>query len=289
MPLPHFLIIGAMKAGTTTLFRDLAANPAIYFPLDKEPGFLATEEVLTPTGSAAYAGIYCRARPSQVLGDASTTYSKLPDIPGVPKRARHLLGPDVNIIYLVREPVGRAISHHHHLVTLGMTTEGIDAAARCEPSLVDYGRYWMQLEPWLDAFGDERVHVVIFEDYVTRRRQTVDHVCSFLGVESASDLIDPYTVYNKGDDAHVALGPWRRLTESPFYEKLVRPRLSLSTRQALRSVLLRKSPPRPPAPTAETVQYLIEKLEPDAHALSAYLHRERPIWDLARIRTSYQP
>ncbi len=54
MRLSDFLIIGPQKAGTTTLYRDLLANPAIFLPIDKEPGNLREDGVLTVAGRSAY-------------------------------------------------------------------------------------------------------------------------------------------------------------------------------------------------------------------------------------------
>ena len=76
--LPGFLIIGAMKAGTTTLYHDLLTNPQVFFPLDKEPGNLASHDVLGEDGRGRYASIFKTARPDQICGEASTTYTKLP-------------------------------------------------------------------------------------------------------------------------------------------------------------------------------------------------------------------
>ena len=87
MPLPDFLIIGAMKAGTTTLYRDLMTNPAIFFPSEKEKSHLLRDEVLTEAGRRDYEKLFRRARPGQVLGIAPTRYTNLPDCPGVPGRA----------------------------------------------------------------------------------------------------------------------------------------------------------------------------------------------------------
>ena len=76
--LPDFLIIGGMKCGSTTLFRDLDTSPAVSFPAHKEPHNLLDDAVLSGEGKAKYAGLYKHARPDQRLGDASTGYTKLP-------------------------------------------------------------------------------------------------------------------------------------------------------------------------------------------------------------------
>ena len=55
--LPDFLIIGAMKSGTTSLYADLKTHPSIFLPEDKEPSCLASDEVLTDAGQAPYGGV----------------------------------------------------------------------------------------------------------------------------------------------------------------------------------------------------------------------------------------
>ena len=94
MTLPSFLVIGAMKAGTTTLFQDLKDHPNIFMPSDKELHDLNTEDVLTEKGVAAYEKFFKDSSTEQRCGEASTGYTKLPDIEGVPSRAHALLGGD---------------------------------------------------------------------------------------------------------------------------------------------------------------------------------------------------
>ena len=48
MTLPQFLIVGAMKAGTTSLFLDLGTHPAVFLPIDKEPNSLRRDDIFTP-------------------------------------------------------------------------------------------------------------------------------------------------------------------------------------------------------------------------------------------------
>ena len=91
MRLPDFLIVGAQKAGTTSLYFDLLKNPAVFMPSDKELGNLLDDDVCTPPGRAAYAKRFRRARPDQLCGEATTSYTKLPDHPGVSDRARRVL------------------------------------------------------------------------------------------------------------------------------------------------------------------------------------------------------
>src|SRR5215471_4705447 len=120
-----FLIIGAMKAGTTSLFQDLAQNSAICIP-EKEPSYLTRYD--SARAAAAYQKLFHTARPNQILCDALTGYSMLPRFPGLPERALAFFGRDIKILYLVRNPIVRALSHHYHSVNYGMADPDAETA-----------------------------------------------------------------------------------------------------------------------------------------------------------------
>jgi hypothetical protein len=280
---PDFLIIGAMKAGTTSMYRDLRTHPRIFMPRDKEAGHLRDDGVLTDDGRARYARLFEPAGADQVCGEAPTDYTKLPDVPGVPARARAVAGPDLRAIYLVREPVARIVSHHYHEFAAGRMPANIDDAVRDFPELVNYSRYAMQLAPWIETFGRDHVHVVRFEDYVTHRRDAVVEVTRFLGLEPRPDLVQDEKVFNRSDGKPVMKGPLVILRRNPIYSRLVRPLLPLSARDALRRALMPKAPPRPDPPTAATVASIIEQLRDDLAALPGLLDAPDPLWDLEAV------
>ena len=90
--LPDFLIIGAQKSGTTTLYADLAVQPTICMSSIKEPSVLI--KIPDPDKATAYYGRLFEAEPShRRFGEASTLYSQLPEHREVAERARRLLGP----------------------------------------------------------------------------------------------------------------------------------------------------------------------------------------------------
>ncbi|MGD8328969.1 MAG: sulfotransferase [Acidobacteriota bacterium] len=287
MRLPDFLIIGAMKSGTTTLFHDLLANPAVFFPADKEPDNLTSDEVLTPRGRAAYQRLYRDAGDEQVCGDASTGYSKLPDHPGVPERALRVLGPGVKIIYLVREPVARTISQHKQELAAGDVDANIDRAVQACPRLVDFSRYAMQITPWIEAFGAPNVRIVRFEDYVADRRGVVSDLSGFLGIPVGTDRIDTGRVYNPGEKMWVRSGALWRLTRSGLYRRCVRPWLSRDTRARLRARLLRRAPSSEAPPSLATVDHILDRVRDDVVRLQRLAGWEQLPWDLAAVRERY--
>jgi hypothetical protein len=263
MTLPHFLIIGGMKCGSTTLYRDLLTHPRVFFPIDKEPCNLCHDRVLTPEGRAEYESLFKRARPDQLCAEASTDYTKLPDRPGVPARALQVLGPELKLIYLVRDPIKRLVSHHYHEYSRAAMPADIAQAVERHPELLNYSRYAMQLEPWLDAFDERQIRVVRFEAYIADRRAVVGDLQAFLGLDPRPELVETDKVHNKSEGKPIARGPMHALSRSGAYRSLIRPLAPVWLKDRLRRTLLPKAPPRPDPPTPELTEALLAKLEDD--------------------------
>lgn len=276
--LPDFLIVGAMKAGTTSLYRDLLTQKSVFLPIDKEPHRLMTDTVLAPEGRAEYASLFRRARTDQVCGEASTGYTKAPDAVGVPDRALEVLGPDTKIIYLVREPIARIRSHHHHEFSAGNAPPSIDEAIRTMPALINYTRYAWQIQPWIERFGRENVRILEFGEYTTDRASTVASICSWLGVTANPDAVREKEVFNKGDAKPVNTGMLGGINRTPLYRRLIRPFLPSRTRDRLRKVVLPTAPPRPAPPSDETIAFINEQLRTDLASLAALMGRESAVW-----------
>ena len=285
--LPDFLVIGAMKAGTTTLYHDLASQAAIRMSEVKEPSVL----LRFPDGDAArgnYARQFAGRRSGQLLGEASTEYTKLPRHPGVADRARELLGPDLKLVYLVRNPVERAISHHHHAFSRGRQAGDIDSVARSDSTLVDFGRYAMQLEPWIERFGIDRLLVLKFEDYVKDRAAALQKVGAHLGVPVDPSRIPEDKAFNQSEGNRIGtrarIGPFLR---TDVYQLGLRRLIPDRLRLWLRDRMVPEAPPRPAAPRPDTIDLLIERLAPDAARLASLLGWPAPIWDLDATRRKY--
>ncbi|MEL7484412.1 MAG: sulfotransferase domain-containing protein [Planctomycetota bacterium] len=279
MRLPDFLIIGAMKAGTTTLYRDLLTHPRVFFPIDKEPEHLTREDVLTDAGRAGYAELFAGAQPDQLCGEASTAYTKRPTFEGVAKHATTLLGNEFRVIYLMREPVARTRSHHRHERALGdVTTDDLGEAIKRHPELLDYSRYAMQLEPWLDALGPDRVLPLEMEAYTADRAATVGRVQSFLGLEPRPDLVEADKVYNQADGKPIVRGGWRAVQHSAAYQKIIRPLLGVETRAKLRQALLPKAKGGPAELDPAVESAIREALAEDQRRLAELLGDRAPSW-----------
>ena len=287
MKLPDFLIIGAMKAGTTTLWSDLRMHPAISMDA-KEPGCLCDDEVLNPEGMEKYASFFARSEPGQLCGDASTSYAKRPSFEGVAERALRVLGEEIKAIYLVREPVSRAVSQHYHIHFWDNTPPPLPECRTLDPLLIEYSRYAMQLEPWIEAFGRERVRVVVFEEYVEDRCGTVAELHDFLGLPPRPDLLKASQASNRTAGKPLlnqGLGRWIR--HHPVYRRLIRPVAPARLKEAFTERFLPKAPP-PSPPTLAQVDQIIEGVRDDAEQLQCIMGRPRPLWDFAAVRRKYE-
>lgn len=253
--LPGFLIIGAMKAGTTTLYEDLVHLPDIYMPPDKEPEDLVDPAVETPEGLARYQAKFAAAEAGALCGEASTAYAKRPTYDGVAERALRVLGPDLKILYMTRDPVRRSVSQYHHQWGMGVEQRPLNQALLETPDYLDYSRYDWQLAPWREVFGEARILVIRFEDYLADRPAVLARICAFLGVTPPESAPDE-THRNKSDGKRYVPrgGLTEKLTRSRFYLYGIKPLLSSALRDRIKPLILPQT------------RKLEEKLAPETEA-----------------------
>src|SRR5580704_16187248 len=148
---PNLFIIGAMKSGTTTLHEYLDSHPQIAMSRVKEPGFFV-EELTHRQGEDWYLSLFDQDSCFRYRGESSTHYTKLPVYQGVAERLFRF-SPDARLIYIMRNPFERTMSHYWHNVrdTLyGRERRSPLKAIREQPDYVAFGDYAMQLEPYID-------------------------------------------------------------------------------------------------------------------------------------------
>ena len=180
---PDFIIIGAMKSATSTLHVQLSHQPGFWMSEPKEPNFFS-DEVVWAKGLAWYAGLFDQAPAGHLRGESSTHYTKLPDYPSTLARMREHV-PDARLIYVMRHPIDRLISHYMHGWLDTSMSGDIDQAVQKYPQLVGYGRYAMQLRPFLETFGPDRVLPVFFEHLTLQPQAELERVCRFLSYGGA--------------------------------------------------------------------------------------------------------
>jgi hypothetical protein len=179
--LPDFLIIGAMKSATSTLHEQLAVQPGILMSEPKELDFFNNEAIYA-RGMDWYCSHFAAAAAADLCGESSTSYTKLPTYPHTVKRL-HAALPRVKLVYMMRHPIDRLVSHYLHERLERRMQMPIDEAVERHPELIAYGCYSQQLEPFLDAYGPENLLPIFFERFVTHGPEQLERVCRFVGYE----------------------------------------------------------------------------------------------------------
>jgi hypothetical protein len=186
--LPTFIVIGAMKAGTTSLARYLGEHPDVFVCRPKEPQFFI-ERGTWDRGVAWYRDLFADGRAATARGEASTDYSKLPAHAGVAERMAGVV-PDARIVYLVRDPIERMLSQYVHEVGhMGLRQSAADAI-HDDPRYVDLSRYAYQIAPYRERFGDDRVLIVASDALKSDRIATLDAVLRFIEVDPIAAQLD---------------------------------------------------------------------------------------------------
>ena len=180
--LPTFLVIGAMKAGTTSLYAYLGAHPDVFMADPKELDFFV-EGKNWERGLEWYEERFAAAGGAAARGEASTNYTKHPFFPGVPERIRPVL-PDARLVYVVRHPIRRMVSQYlHHVAEYGERSPAPEVLLT-NPMIFACSDYAMQIERYLEHFPREQLLIVTSEDLHDRRAETLRRIYGFLGVDA---------------------------------------------------------------------------------------------------------
>jgi hypothetical protein len=230
--LPDFLIIGAQKAGTTTLYRNLCRHPSVLAARKKEIHFF---DVQFDRGLAWYRSQFPsrlerrllerRTGARSLTGEASPFYLTHPH---APKRAASVV-PAARLVAILRDPVERAISSYHHQVRAGHETRSMEEALAADEerqfadsewdeqygparrtTFLTRGLYVDQVEAWLEHFPRDQLHVCESTSLTRNGGTGFDQTVEFLG-------LTPWRP-PEFDEWHVA--------EYPPTEKAIRARLA---------------------------------------------------------------
>lgn len=195
--LPNFLLVGALRSGTTSLYYSLKKHPSIYFPELKEPRFFSwlakgkgngprDDNIPFINSWEAYKKLYLNTGMAEAIGDASVEnlffHNKV--IPHI----KHYLG-DTKIIIILRNPYERAISSYRYMLMKGRETLPFKRALEQEEKRMkenwlpiwfykNNGFYYNQVKSYLNSFS--KVKILIFEDLLYRPEQTLKDIHSFL-------------------------------------------------------------------------------------------------------------
>lgn len=237
--LPTFFVIGAPKCGTTSLHHYLDQHPAIEMSRVKEPQVFAEPDCEARLG--AYDELFAGAAP--VRGESSAVYSQFPRWPDVPRRIREHV-PAARFLYLVRDPVERAVAHYAQHVADGKERRSLDEALADWPApdslYLCPSRYATQVRRYLEHFDAARLLVVDQADLLRSRGETLRRVFAFLEVDPAFESERFERRLNTRDARRAATALGERIGDSPVFERARRMPLPGPLRRGLRRLVSRR-------------------------------------------------
>jgi len=286
---PDFLIIGAAKSGTSTLFNYMRRHPRIFASPIKEPEFFARKEVFE-RGFAWYHSLFDGAHDGQLCGEASTGYTRWPQWPDSAARIAAAL-PNVKIIYLLRHPVDRAYSHYVHRVTKELYPGKpipwpFEEHILRDPMCLDGSRYMDQIEQYLRYYPRESFLLLLTKDLEKDPAGTLSHIWTFLGIEPVN-VTDEKLVSNETRSQREskirrhATTPLRKIPGAVWLaDRLPRPWKDGFYARIQKSVYGRwvKRRHTPPPMKPETRERLLEEFRAGNEKLAEFMGRDLSEW-----------
>lgn len=275
---PNLFLVGAAKAGTTSLWRYLGAHPAVFMARIKEPNFFSGyDEGLFPVvhDEASYLRLFADSR-TPLRGEASPSYLWHE---AAAERIRQV-SPRAKILIALRDPVERLYALYWQRVRLGLEHDGFAAAfaRELEPGFpaersfyVRRGRCAAGVARFRRLFGPN-VRVIVFEELVRDPRGELAAVFAFLGVDP--DVAERIEVGRHNPFALPRNRVAASLLGSASARRIARRLVPLALRARLETALLKTGPK--PELDRDTDQRLTAFFQPDVRELEALLGRTLP-------------
>lgn len=213
---PDFVIIGAQKSGTTSLFDYLSLHPQIVPPAKKEINYYSHAYRKPYFWYKAHFPLNTDKR--FLTGEASPYYL---DHPCTPERI-FKRSPGIKVVAILRNPIDRAYSHYQHCVRRNMESLSFAEAILSENRRIEgeeeklllennynsfsytyfgyanRGLYGKHLKKWQKFFKKENIHIIIFEDLIKNPPEVLSSLCDFLGIENIDSLNKKFPLHNIG-------------------------------------------------------------------------------------------
>lgn len=293
--MPNLFVIGASKSGSSALHAYLRPHPEISMSREKEPCFFVEQSELRRAWPimarnacshdwTAYLDLWRGGEAKRYRGEGSVFYSQTPHRSGVPARIKAAC-PEARIIYTVREPVARAISHYWQRSKEFAESLPLERAVRENALYRDSSDYALQLEAYLEHFDRSQIHVVVAEDLRNHRRETLADVIAWLGLE-------PYDYEDAELTERHKSPPTSRRERFPFVSAVrdssawqsIRTRLPAGVVDRLRAGATTQFH-KAKVDEAPARAWLTEYLAPRTKAFEALLGRRIPQWSAAQRNT----
>jgi hypothetical protein len=299
MTMPNFLIIGAAKAGTTSLYNYLKQHPQIYMSPVKEPKFFAFEEGEKPdfqgpgdikanrfvvTDLESYSNLFEGHTYELAIGEASPAYLYCPK---TAERIRKIL-PNTKLIVILRDPVERSYSSFLHLRRDGIEPLSDFAQALQAEEIriknnwgfiwhyMNMSLYYVQLQRYFENFNSNQIKVYLYEEFKNHTIRVLQDIFEFLEVDKQFIVDTSIKANVSGIPRNKLL---HKLLNEPnfFKKKFLKPFIPFKMRQYLTYNLIQVNLEKPTL-SLELRKDLIQLFQGDILKLQELINRDLSSW-----------
>ena len=281
---PNFFIVGAPKAGTTSLYEYLTNIPGIYMSPVKELHFFSkatlpeNHPVHPIRDKKKYLSLFHNVKDEKIIGEASPSYLADPEAP----KLIHDVSPDAFILISLRDPVERMFSHFLMQIRDGRMnfpfrnelqtafSKNVDLSKR--RMRLELGEYYEPIKRYQNIFGTKRVKIIIFEEFIKHTKQTVEEIIKFVGLNPENlnfNDIPHNPFFEDGDIIR------QRIRTSRTLEKFVKRTTTKNMRDIIREKFFINKVKKPKMEEKDR-QTLIEYYRADVEKLQKLLGRKPP-------------
>lgn len=282
-----FFIVGAPKAGTTSLYHYLNEHSEIEMSSQKEPDFFSDQSLQKQKlyydknridTLEKYNSLF--EKEDVILrGDSSVSYLFYEDVP-------HKIityNPDAKIIIMLRNPIDRAFSHYLMDYSLGLISESFETIIQKQSKhknanlfyqqYIQVSEYSKQIKRYLEVFSKDNIHFIDYEDFKNDTSDVVNSVFLFLGVNDDFQpyLKKKYNTYTAPKNSLI-----RYVYSFVAFRKMVANILSKNLTKTIRNLLFRSD--KKPQLTELTRNFLKKHFESDVRELSELLNKDFTKW-----------
>lgn len=250
---PNFFIVGAAKAGTTSLYHYLSQHPDVYMSPIKEPHFFSqikpawNQKALMDviSNEKDYLKLFENAKDEELIGEASPSY--LWDKNAYLRIKEKI--PSAKIIIILRDPIERAFSHYLMDVRQGIQRKNFYDALKedfykkdkgwgVSHLYVELGLYFEQVNKYFNEFGSENIYIITFEKFINDINSSMKEICQFLSIDiSFVDNLNDSEVLNSFAMPRSFF--LQQILNYSGIKKILRPLLSEQTKKKFRKILLK--------------------------------------------------
>jgi len=285
---PNFILAGAQKTGSTSVYHYLCSHPDVFMTKVKEPNYY---NLNYENGKDWYLEQFEAAEDESVVGEGSILYMRDSEVVAPRLHADY---PNIKLIFIMRNPVDRAFSHYNFRIGkkigegMGVDPVPFSEVIRLKDDpvkTIEIGKYYDHLMNFEKYFSREQMHLVLYDDLKADREKVMTGIYEFLGIrqdiEVDIDRVRNVTKYQKNPqlyrglkNAYVAT---RDVLETVGLEKVLEPLSPVKnkTRERLTEMVEKD----PPSMNAADRAFLRKTFEEPNKLLGEYLGVDLSHWN----------